>query len=124
MTTQEILRAAAAVRPRLALLTEAEKNAALAAMADALVESTDEILAANAIDKENAKGKISDVMIDRLALDEKRIRGMADGIRALISLPDPVGKVLDEYKTPGGLTIRKTSVPFGVVAIIYESRPT
>ena len=123
MTTQEILGAAAAVRPRLALLTEAEKNAALAAMADALVESTDEILAANAIDKENAKGKISDVMIDRLALDEKRIRGMADGIRALISLPDPVGKVLDEYKTPGGLTIRKTSVPFGVVAIIYESRP-
>ena len=83
MTTQEILGAAAAVRPRLALLTEAEKNAALAAMADALVESTDEILAANAIDKENAKGKISDVMIDRLALDEKRIRGMADGIRAL-----------------------------------------
>ena len=123
MTTQEILRAAAAVRPRLALLTEAEKNAALASMADALVESTAEILAANAIDKENAKGKISDVMIDRLALDEKRILGMADGIRALIELPDPVGKVLDEYKTPGGLTIRKTSVPFGVVAIIYESRP-
>ena len=123
MTTQEILRAAAAVRPRLALLTEAEKNAALASMADALVESTAEILAANAIDKENAKGKISDVMIDRLALDEKRILGMADGIRALIDLPDPVGKVLDEYKTPGGLTIRKTSVPFGVVAIIYESRP-
>jgi len=123
MTTQEILRAAAAVRPRLALLTEAEKNAALAAMADALVEDTAEILAANAIDKENAKGKISDVMIDRLALDEKRILGMAEGIRALIALPDPVGKVLDEYKTPGGLTIRKTSVPFGVVAIIYESRP-
>jgi glutamate-5-semialdehyde dehydrogenase len=123
MTTQEILRAAAAVRPRLALLTEAEKNAALAAMADALVESTADILAANAIDKENAKGKISDVMIDRLALDEKRILGMAEGIRALIDLPDPVGKVLDEYKTPGGLTIRKTSVPFGVVAIIYESRP-
>ena len=123
MTTQEILRAAAAVRPRLALLTEAEKNAALAAMADALVESTADILAANAVDKENAKGKISDVMIDRLALDEKRILGMAEGIRALIDLPDPVGKVLDEYKTPGGLTIRKTSVPFGVVAIIYESRP-
>lgn len=123
MTTQEILRAAAAVRPRLALLTEAEKNAALAAMADALVESTADILAANAIDKENAKGKISNVMIDRLALDEKRILGMAEGIRALIDLPDPVGKVLDEYKTPGGLTIRKTSVPFGVVAIIYESRP-
>jgi glutamate-5-semialdehyde dehydrogenase len=123
MTTQEILRAAAAVRPRLALLTEAEKNAALAAMADALVESTADILAANAVDKENAKGKISEVMIDRLALDEKRILGMAEGIRALIDLPDPVGKVLDEYKTPGGLTIRKTSVPFGVVAIIYESRP-
>lgn len=123
MTTLEILKSAAAVRPRLALLTEAEKNNALAKMADALVADTAAILAANAIDKENAKGKISDVMIDRLALDEKRIMGMADGIRALIDLPDPVGKVLDEYKTPGGLTIRKTSVPFGVVAIIYESRP-
>ncbi|MBQ9745661.1 MAG: glutamate-5-semialdehyde dehydrogenase [Clostridia bacterium] len=123
MTTLEILKAAAAVRPRLALLTEAEKNEALAKMADALVADTEEILAANAIDKENAKGKISDVMIDRLALDEKRILGMAEGIRALIALPDHVGKVLDEYKTPGGLTIRKTSVPFGVVAIIYESRP-
>lgn len=123
MTTLEILKAASAVRPRLALLTEAEKNFALAKMADALVAATDDILAANAIDKENAKGKISDVMIDRLALDEKRIIGMADGIRALIDLPDPVGRILDEYKTPGGLTIRKTSVPFGVVAIIYESRP-
>ncbi len=123
MTTLEILKSAAAVRPRLALLTEAEKNSALAKMADALVADTAAILAANAIDKENAKGKISDVMLDRLALDEKRILGMADGIRALIDLPDPVGKVLDEYKTPGGLTIRKTSVPFGVVAIIYESRP-
>lgn len=123
MTTLEILKSAAAVRPRLALLTEAEKNNALAKMADALVADTAAILAANAIDKENAKGKISDVMIDRLALDEKRIMGMSDGIRALIDLPDPVGKVLDEYKTPGGLTIRKTSVPFGVVAIIYESRP-
>ncbi|MBQ8404841.1 MAG: glutamate-5-semialdehyde dehydrogenase, partial [Clostridia bacterium] len=123
MTTLEILKSAAAVRPRLALLTEAEKNCALAKMADALVEDTAAILAANAVDIENAKGKISDVMLDRLALDEKRILGMADGIRALISLPDPVGKVLNEYKTPGGLTIRKTSVPFGVVAIIYESRP-
>ncbi len=123
MTTLEILQSAAAVRPRLALLTEAEKNCALAKMADALVADTDAILAANAIDVENARGKISDVMLDRLALDEKRIVGMAEGIRALISLPDPVGKVLDEYKTPGGLTIRKTSVPFGVVAIIYESRP-
>ncbi len=123
MTTLEILKSAAAVRPRLALLTEEEKNIALAKMADALVADTEAILAANSVDLENAKGKISDVMLDRLALDEKRIAGMADGIRALIALPDPVGKVLDEYKTPGGLTIRKTSVPFGVVAIIYESRP-
>ncbi len=123
MTTHEILLSAASVRPKLALLTEEEKNNALAKMADALVADTENILAANALDIENAKGKISDVMIDRLALDEKRIIGMADGIRALIALPDPVGKVLDEYKTPGGLTIRKTSVPFGVIAIIYESRP-
>lgn len=123
MTTHEILLSAASVRPKLALLTEEEKNNALVKMADALVADTENILAANALDIENAKGKISDVMIDRLALDEKRIIGMADGIRALIALPDPVGKVLDEYKTPGGLTIRKTSVPFGVIAIIYESRP-
>ncbi len=123
MTTHEILLSAASVRPKLALLTEEEKNNALAKMADALIADTAEILAANALDIENAKGKISDVMIDRLALNEKRIIGMADGIRALIDLPDPVGKVLDEYKTPGGLTIRKTSVPFGVIAIIYESRP-
>lgn len=123
MTTQEILLSAASVRPKLALLTEAKKNEALAKMADALVGDTAKILEENAIDIENAKGKISDVMIDRLALDEKRIIGMAEGIRALIALPDPVGKILDEYKTPGGLTIRKTSVPFGVIAIIYESRP-
>lgn len=123
MTTHEILLSAASVRPKLALLTEEEKNNALVKMADALVADTENILAANALDIENAKGKISDVMIDRLALDEKRIIGMADGIRALIALPDPIGKVLDEYKTPGGLTIRKTSVPFGVIAIIYESRP-
>ena len=123
MTTHEILLSAASVRPRLALLTEAEKNCALSKMADALEMHISDILSENAVDIANAKGKISDVMIDRLALDEKRIRGMADGIRALIDLPDPVGKILDEYKTPGGLTIRKTSVPFGVIAIIYESRP-
>ena len=123
MTTHEILCSAASVRPRLALLTEEEKNGALSKMADALEMHISDILSENAVDIANAKGKISDVMIDRLALDEKRIRGMADGIRALIDLPDPVGKILDEYKTPGGLTIRKTSVPFGVIAIIYESRP-
>ena len=123
MTTHEILLSAASVRPMLSLLTEAKKNEALAKMADSLIADTEDILAANEKDIENAKGHISDVMIDRLALDEKRILGMADGIRALIELDDPVGRILSEHKTRAGLTVRKVSVPFGVIAVIYESRP-
>ncbi len=123
MTTREILLAAGSVRDTLALLTSQEKNRALASMADALVEDIAEILAANAKDVENARGKISDVMIDRLSLDEKRIAGMADGVRALIALPDPVGVTLAGHIKENGLDIKKISVPLGVVAIIYESRP-
>ena len=123
MTTKEILVRAASVRGRLSLLTNEEKNAALLSMANCLEEDAEKIIAANREDISAARGKISDVMIDRLFLDEKRIFSMAEGVRALVSLDDPVGKVLSTHETPGGLKINKISVPFGVVAIIYESRP-
>lgn len=123
MTTKEILARAASVRGRLSLLTNEEKNAALLSMANCLEEGAGKIIAANREDISAARGKISDVMIDRLFLDEKRIFSMAEGVRALVSLDDPVGKVLSTHETPGGLKINKISVPFGVVAIIYESRP-
>lgn len=100
-----------------------EKNAALAAMADALLASKDEILKANELDLEKAKGTISDVMLDRLRLTDERLTGMANGIRALIDLPDPVGRVLDKHVADNGLVIEKKSVPFGLLGMIYESRP-
>ena len=99
------------------------KNTALLKMAECLVDSADEILLANAKDVENAKGKIADVMIDRLRLDFDRIKAMAKGIKDVAALPDPVGETLLETKHPKGLIIKKVSIPFGVVAIIYESRP-
>ena len=104
-------------------LTTEQKNAALLAMASALEAAQDQILAANALDMEAAKGKISDTMLDRLLLTPGRIYGMAEGIRQAVELPDPVGAVLEEYVRPDGLKIQKTAVPMGVIAIIYESRP-
>ena len=104
-------------------LTTEQKNAALLAMASALEESQDQILAANALDMAAAEGKISETMLDRLLLTPARIRGMAEGIRQVVKLPDPVGAVLEEYVRPDGLVILKTAVPMGVIAIIYESRP-
>ncbi len=92
-------------------------------MADALVENAEEILSENEKDLEKAKGIISDVMLDRLALSKERIDGMADGIRQVAALPDPVGEVLDTVVRPSGIVVEKTAVPMGVVAIIYESRP-
>lgn len=123
MTTLEIMRNAREAKKAAVLLTEKKKNQALTAMASALVLDTDIILSANVQDIENAKGKISDVMIDRLTLTESRIKAMASGIIAVAELPDPCGEVLSEYIRKDGLEIRKTSVPMGVVAIIYESRP-
>jgi len=99
------------------------KNRALQKMAEALVASTDEILKANKTDVENAKGKIPDVMIDRLRLDADRIKAMAKGICDVAELPDPVGRVIESTTHQNGIVIEKTGVPFGVVAIIYESRP-
>ena len=94
MTTLEILKQAKAAKRVLAKLTSEQKNEALYAMADALVESTDEILNENLKDIEAARGVISDVMIDRLTLTKERIQGMADGIREVAKLPDPVGEDL------------------------------
>jgi len=123
ITTQEILREAKKVKTKLASLSTEEKNNALLKMADALVENTEEILTANKSDLEKAKGTISDVMLDRLALTKERIEGMANGIREVAMLPDPVGKVLNRVERPNGIVIEKTTVPMGVTAIIYESRP-
>ena len=106
-----------------ALLTTAQKNDALYAMALALEEDTPAILAANAQDMEDAKGKISDVMLDRLCLTKERIAAMASGVREVAALTDPVGNILDGFTRRDGLCIKKVSVPLGVVAIIYESRP-
>ena len=118
-----MLEAAKAARTEITRLTTEQKNAALNAMADALIANEDQILAANALDLEAAKGTVSDVMLDRLQLTSARIAGMAQGIREVAALPDPVGMVLEEYKRADGLLIRKTAVPMGVIAIIYESRP-
>ncbi len=121
-TTKEILVAAKAASRTLAALTEEKKNAALLAMADSLVAHTDDILAANRADVAAAEG-ISSVMIDRLTLTAARVEGMAQGIREVAALPDPVGRSLGETTHKNGMTIRKVAVPIGVVAIIYESRP-
>lgn len=123
MTTLDILKQAKAAKGELTKLSSEDKNKALLAMADALEENSAEILEENAKDVEAARGKITDVMIDRLSLDESRIKGMADGIRDVVKLPDPVGRVLDHVELPNGLVVEKTAVPMGVVAIIYESRP-
>ena len=123
MTTAEILKNAKnAARTAAALSTET-KNKAILAMADALLQNTEEILKANREDVEAAKGKISTVMIDRLSLSAERIAAMADGMRKVAELDDPVGKILSSHQTENGLIINKVSVPMGVIAIIYESRP-
>ena len=123
MTTQEILHAAQSARTPLALADADTKNAALEAMAVALVAAMDDILAANQSDLKAARGRVSDVMLDRLALTPSRLTDMAKGMREVAALPDPVGAVLRKIVRPNGLVIEKTAVPMGVIAIIYESRP-
>ncbi|HFU3716760.1 TPA: glutamate-5-semialdehyde dehydrogenase [Streptococcus suis] len=122
-TTQALLDSLLAHKASINLATTEQKNQALSAMADQLVAQTEAILAGNAIDMQHAQGKISQVMQDRLLLTEERIKAMADGIRALIGLPDPVGLVLEESTRADGLKISKKSIPFGLVGMIYESRP-
>lgn len=118
-----MLRAAKAAKTEISQLTTQQKNTALFAMADALLDQKDTILVANSLDMEQARATISPVMLDRLCLTEDRIAAMADGIRQVAKLPDPVGHQLDEYIRDDGLKIMKVSSPIGVVAIIYESRP-
>ena len=123
MTTHELLLRAREARSALAGADTETKNRALKNMAQALLDRTEAILAANRADLEDARGHISPVMLDRLALNEGRVAGMAEGLRQVAALPDPVGRVLSTVERPNGLTIRKVSVPMGVIAIIYESRP-
>ena len=118
-----MLEAAKAAKTEINRLTTEEKNAALNAMADALLAQQEAILEANQADLEAAKGTVADVMLDRLLLTPARIAGMAQGIWEVAQLPDPVGHVLDNYTRADGLNIQKVSVPVGVIGIIYESRP-
>ena len=118
-----MLEAAKAAKTEITRLTPEQKNTALLAMADALIENEAAILAANALDLEAAKGTVSDVMLDRLLLTSARIAGMAQGIREVAALPEPTGMILEEHTRADGLLIQKKAVPMGVIAIIYESRP-
>ena len=123
MTTMELLEQARGAKTAMALADSEQKNRALLAMAGALERHQGDILAANEQDLAAARGTISEVMLDRLALSPERIAGMARGIREVAALPDPVGAVLNRVERPNGLVIEKTAVPMGVIAIIYESRP-
>ena len=123
MTTLELLQQARGAKGAMALADTETKNNALLAMADALLEHQADILTANQADLEAARGTISEVMLDRLALNPERIAGMAQGIREVADLPDPVGTVLQRVERPSGIVVEKTAVPMGVIAIIYESRP-
>ena len=118
-----MLTAAKAAKFAVTALTTDQKNAALEAMAQALLDNQEAILAANASDLDNAAGKVPQVMLDRLLLTADRIAGMAKGIREVAALPDPVGHLLERHTRSDGLQIDKLSVPMGVIAIIYESRP-
>ncbi len=124
MTTSEIIDKASAAKFEVAACSdEKKKNKALAFMADCLLKHTDEIIKANDRDVANATGKITPVMIDRLRLTKERIAAMASSILDVVKLPDPVGRILSETRRPNGLVITKVSVPLGVIAMIYESRP-
>ncbi len=123
MTTQELLRRAKGAKSAMAMADTQTKNRALRAMAEALADNTQSILTANGLDVIEAKGTVSPVMLDRLALNEERVFSMAQGIRDVAALPDPVGAVLRREVRPNGLVMEKTAVPMGVIAIIYESRP-
>ena len=123
MTTEEILRRAKAAKPKMSAFSESEINEGILRMADELCFAKDEILEENAADVELSKNNLSEVMIDRLRLTEARIIGMAEAMREIVRLPSPVGKVISSVTRPNGLIIDKVSVPMGVIAIIYESRP-
>ena len=123
MTTWDILKKTRAAWPSIRNRDAEGKNGLLRGMADSLMACTPAILADNCRDMEEARGTISDVMLDRLALTRSRLTDMAKGMREVAALPDPVGDVLRKIVRPNGLVIEKTAVPMGVIAIIYESRP-
>ena len=109
---------------KLAAASTEEKNQWLTAMADAIDAQAEQLMSANALDMEaGSAAGLSAAMLDRLKLDSKRIRGISDGLRHVATLPDPVGRTLEKFTRPNGLEIEKVSVPIGVIAIIYESRP-
>ena len=120
----ELCRRAAGVAPEVARLPGGVRDAALNEMADALIDAAGSLAEANSEDVERAReGGTSTTLIDRLTLTDKRIRAMADGMRAVADQPDPVDAVLDGWKRPNGLSIQKVAAPLGVVAVIYEARP-
>ena len=121
--TIDIIKETKAAAPRLAEAGSDVRNRALLAMADRLEAHAEAILSANALDIEASREKYGPVMIDRLALSDVRIKGMAAGIREVVELPDPAGRAIARVERPNGLVITKTAVPMGVIAIIYESRP-
>ena len=123
VSTQEQFEQVQAVKKLINTASEEVKNQALLAMAEHLVAATEKILTANARDMEEAKGKISEVMLDRLYLDASRIQAMATGIREVVALPDPIGEILETSHLENGLLITKKRVAMGVIGIIYESRP-
>lgn len=123
MTTQELLQAARAAKSALALAGGETRARALEAMARRLREHTGRILQENGQDLAAARGRVPDVMLDRLRLTQERVEAMAQGIRDVAALPDPVGRELGVQQRPNGLVIQKLTVPMGVIAIIYESRP-
>lgn len=123
MSVQDLLAAAKHAAPALARASSAIKNQALAAIADELTAHVSEVLAANAIDLENGKDKLSAGLLDRLKLTESRIAGLAKAVREVIDLEDPVGKILEQKNLPNGLSLQKVSVPLGVIGCIYEARP-
>src|SRR5919112_1408546 len=120
----ELCLAAKAAARELALLDTGTKDRALLAIADALEARVGEILEANARDLEAGRESgLSDALMDRLALDERRVAAIAQGVRDVVALPDPVGEVIDGSTFPNGLQMRKVRVPLGVVAVVYEARP-
>ncbi len=119
----EMLKAAKAAKAQVCALSAQKRNEALKNMASALIDNTDAILSANKIDLKKASGTVSEVMLDRLMLNKTRIEAMAKGILEVAALPDPTGHILEDTTRADGLKITKVSVPIGVIAIIYESRP-
>lgn len=123
LSTNEILHRARAAKAKMCQVTGSDIDRALTLIAEAIEENSDKILAANLLDVEAAKEKLGEVMIDRLMLTDARIKAMADGIRKVVTLPSPIGSVLETHTADSGIVINKVCVPLGVLAVIYESRP-